>query len=289
MRQGLLAGGDAQFAVKAGERNGEYWIQNPHATRNILLLEIARQGQCDAFAGLAALGGSVLHVQTAHPGFQAGGRNDGRVADADFSRMRRASDDRADAGEREAAVDSEPEAAHRRALMHRGGRSLQVCAQRGDAFPRAARQGENRAAGEPCAGDERFDFLPGLVEPLQRDGIDLGQRNRPARQAQQVEQFEMFARLRHRPVVGGDHQQDEVDAGHAGEHVVDQFFVPRHVDEAEHRAIGKGGVGVAEVEGDAAGLFLGQPIGIHAGERLHQRGLAVVDVACGADQHGIKP
>ena len=30
----------------------------------------------------------------------------------------------------------------------------------------------------------------------------------------------------------------------------------------------------------------GKPIGVHAGERFDQRGLAVVDVTCGADDHG---
>ena len=45
-------------------------------------------------------------------------------------------------------------------------------------------------------------------------------------------------------------------------------------------------VGVAEVDGDAARLLLRQAVGIHAGEGAHQGGLAVVDVAGGADDHG---
>ena len=44
-------------------------------------------------------------------------------------------------------------------------------------------------------------------------------------------------------------------------------------------------VGIAEVERDAARLLLRQAVGVHAGERLHQGGLAVVDVAGGADDH----
>ena len=48
-------------------------------------------------------------------------------------------------------------------------------------------------------------------------------------------------------------------------------------------------VGEAELDGDAAAPLLGQPVGVDAGERLHQRRLAVVDVAGGADddpEHG---
>ena len=41
----------------------------------------------------------------------------------------------------------------------------------------------------------------------------------------------------------------------------------------------------AELDGDAALLLLLEPIGVDAGERAHQRRLAVVDVTGGADDH----
>ena len=48
-------------------------------------------------------------------------------------------------------------------------------------------------------------------------------------------------------------------------------------------------VGEAEIDGDAARLLLLQAVGIDAGQRLHQRRLAVVDMARGADDHGSAP
>ena len=45
-------------------------------------------------------------------------------------------------------------------------------------------------------------------------------------------------------------------------------------------------VGKAEVDGDAARLLLLEPVGVDAGQLAHQRGLAVIDVAGGADDHG---
>src|SRR5260370_19265141 len=60
----------------------------------------------------------------------------------------------------------------------------------------------------------------------------------------------------------------------------------RHVDESKLTPIAQVRVGVAEIDGDAARLLFLQAIGIDAGERLHQRGLAVVDMTCGADDHG---
>ena len=97
----------------------------------------------------------------------------------------------------------------------------------------------------------------------------------------------MLARLRHDAVVGRHDQQDEIDAARPGQHVVDELLVAGHVDEAEHRAIRRRQIGEAEVDGDAARLFFLEAIGVDSGERVHQRSLAVIDVACSADDHGV--
>ena len=104
----------------------------------------------------------------------------------------------------------------------------------------------------------------------------------------------MFARLRHYTIVGGDHEQGEVDAAGTGDHRVHEALVAGHVDEAEHVTGGQsaidsrgfnGNIGVAELYRYAAGLFFLQAVGVHARQRSYQRGLAVVDVAGGTDDH----
>jgi hypothetical protein len=107
-------------------------------------------------------------------------------------------------------------------------------------------------------------------DAVDRDHVDLGQRHGAAADAEQFDDFQVLAGLRHRPVVGGDDEQREVDAGGAGQHVVHQLLVPRHVDETERRR-----VGVAEIDGDAARLLFLQAVAVDAGQRLDQR--AVVD------------
>ncbi len=52
----------------------------------------------------------------------------------------------------------------------------------------------------------------------------------------------------------------------------------RHVDEAEHPPVAERLIGEAEVDGEAALLLLAQAVGVDAGQRLDERGLAVVDV-----------
>mgnify|MGYP003694321301 CR=1 FL=1 len=69
----------------------------------------------------------------------------------------------------------------------------------------------------------------------------------------------------------------------AGQHVLDEALVAGHVHDLDGQAAGLLEEGEAEIDGDAAGFLLRQPIGIGAGQRLDQRGLAVVDVPGGAD------
>ena len=49
----------------------------------------------------------------------------------------------------------------------------------------------------------------------------------------------------------------QVDSGGAGEHVLDEAFVTRHVDDAEVE-VAEVQRGEADVDRDAAGFFLGQ-------------------------------
>src|SRR5207245_3652118 len=59
--------------------------------------------------------------------------------------------------------------------------------------------------------------------------------------------------------------------------------MPGDVDDLDDEARGLLEEGEPEVDRDPARLLLGQTVGVDAGERLHQRGLAVIDVARRAD------
>src|SRR3546814_10244007 len=67
--------------------------------------------------------------------------------------------------------------------------------------------------------------------------VHLGDRHRAPADLEQVEDREMFARLRHDAVVRRDHQQAEVDPRDAGQHVAHETLVTRHVDEADDAAV----------------------------------------------------
>ena len=90
---------------------------------------------------------------------------------------------------------------------------------------------------------------------------------------------EVLARLRHHAVVGGDDQQEHVDAGGARHHRAHEPLVPRHVDDRQPPAGRERERRVAELDRDAARLLLRQPVGVDPGQRGDERRLAVVDVA----------
>src|SRR5262249_45922645 len=75
-------------------------------------------------------------------------------------------------------------------------------------------------------------------------------------------------------------------AGRARDHGLDEALVARHVDEPE-AARPDVEVGEAELDGDAALLLLLEPVGVDAGQRPDERGLAVIDVPRGAEYDGI--
>src|SRR5262249_31215183 len=99
--------------------------------------------------------------------------------------------------------------------------------------------------------------------------------------------------------VGGDDQKHKVHAAYAREHVADETLMAGDVDETEAQlgfisaaplhTIGSVELQVreAKIDCDPAALFLFQTVGINAGQRFDQRGLAMIDVTGRADDDGL--
>src|SRR5207249_11811290 len=66
--------------------------------------------------------------------------------------------------------------------------------------------------------------------------------------------------------------------------VAHEPFVPLHVHYAGDDAVAERERGESQIDGDPAPFLLFPTVGVHAGQRLDQRGLAVVDVTGGADR-----
>ena len=264
-------------------------IEDPVAPADVPGVEIMpRQLQGAALARHANRHGPVLGAQAPHPHLAAGGSEQQPVAGPHLPAVEGAGDQGADAGEGETAVDGQPAAAWT-VLSHLSHYRGQMVLQGGDALAGEGADREERLAGQRGPGEEGGHLGLSRPPPFRAYPVDFGQGDGPLVQTQQIQDLQVLAGLGHGAIVGGHHQQDEVDPRRPGHHGVDQLFVAGDIDEAQDLARGQGLVGIAQVEGDAAGLLLRQAVGVDAGEGAHQGGLAVVDMAGGPDDHGRAP
>ena len=118
------------------------------------------------------------------------------------------------------------------------------------------------------------------------DPIDFADHDSKVGDAGQSQNSQMLRRLRHWPVIGGDHQQHGVDRQHAREHVRQEPFVTRNVDEPHYRAGLQANMREAKIDGHAALFLFRQAIRIDPGQRTDQSCLAVVDMPRQSNDHG---
>jgi hypothetical protein len=86
----------------------------------------------------------------------------------------------------------------------------------------------------------------------------------------------VLLRLRFPALVGGHDEQARLDGADTGEHVAEEARMPGHVDEAHHGAGIEHRMSEPEIDGETATPLLLEAIGVGAGERVHQGGLAVI-------------
>ena len=137
-----------------------------------------------------------------------------------------------------------------------------------------------------CRRDHGFCLPRQILDSLGGSEIGLRENDDAAIDAEQVEDRQMFERLRHNPVIDGDCQKRKIDPACACEHRVNEALVAGNIDEADRLPRSRGHIGEAQVNRDAAGLLILQPVASDARQRFDQSRLAVIDVTGEADNHG---
>ena len=174
-----------------------------------------------------------------------------------------------------------------RTCTHHLGLHMQVVAQRLHAC--VAGLGsvgfKDGTVGQRGDGEDGCDFTADIGQALGQNAVGLGERYGALLDAQQLQNFKVLYGLGHHAVIGGDDEQGMVNAHGPCGHGVHEFFMARYVDDAQHIAIGQGAVGIAQLDGNAAGFLFLEAVSFHAGEGANQCGFAVVDMACGSDNH----
>ncbi|MEZ5831798.1 MAG: hypothetical protein R3D05_11515 [Dongiaceae bacterium] len=243
------------------------------------------QRQRTTLTGLTLLRRPVLHVQRTNPRLEAGRTDDHRIADRDPAGENRAGDNCPSASQRKRTINREAKPSVGRARGCLPAKIVKTLRECRDALASQSRYRQDlrvcqsgvRQGGTNLRGDRAPAVFIGEIR--------FGQGDNAARQSKQIQDGKVLTGLRHDAVIGGHNQQHEIDAGRAGQHVVHELFMARHVDEADDPAIRPRPIGKAEIEGDAARLFLRQAVGVDTGQCPHQCRLAMVDMPCGPDDH----
>jgi hypothetical protein len=227
-----------------------------------------------------------MDAESAQPRRGAGGCDRDGLANAGNARMNGPRHDDTDAMQDEGAVDrqAEPAGGRRRHIGLRQSRDAR--AQRRDALARVDGDAEHILHRDARVAKQRADFRLYLLSPRRLDLVDFCDRDGRLRNAEQIENFHMLEGLRHHAVIGSHHQQRMVHIADAGQHVPDEALMARYVDEADDPAFWQRQISEAKVDREAARLLFRQAVGIDAGERAHQRGLAMVDMSGRRDDHG---
>ena len=75
----------------------------------------------------------------------------------------------------------------------------------------------------------------------------------------------MLARLRHRPFVSGNDEQQHFHTGRTGKHIVEKALVPGDIDDPRFRTIVITQVRKAEIERHPPQLFFDEAVGVGTG------------------------
>src|ERR1700693_938171 len=144
---------------------------------------------------------------------------------------------------------------------------------------------------EKRAAQEVVHLESDYVQGFTVNQIRLSQNGNAAAYRKLAADVEVFARLWLDRVIGGNHEQHQVDATYAGQHVAYESLVAGDIYEAQAENFaaraGQIEMGEADVDRDATAFFFFQAGGVDGGQSLDQSGFAVVDVSGGAYDYGL--
>ena len=205
------------------------------------------------------------------------------VVDCELASDEGARDDGAGSFGRERSVDPQPR------TTSIGGGGCLAC----EIVESAAQISDTRAV-DAVDSDDRRAFEERVLEMLLDvhsckfceiivDKTGLGERNHAVAMPEHFEDAEMLFGLRFPALGRRDHKEAGVDGANPREHVLDEPDVTGNVDEADPAARRQSRPREAEIDGQAAGFLLGQPIRIDVRQGAYERRFAVIDMSCGRD------
>ena len=241
-----------------------------HAARELVLLD-AGEIQRDAASGAGALQSTLVGLDPANPRALRGRKDRDLIPDGEGPIHQRSRDDRAEPREREGAIDRQPRPAGVVSARRRHEDLREGAHQVVEPAPRCRGHLDERGVPERRVLKDRCDIGFREGGPFVIHEIALGERDDAAVDAEDPEDGEVLARLRHHSFVERDDQQHRVDRSDTREHVADEVLMAGDVDDTHVAAAGKLEPREAEVDRHAALALLVQAIRVYSGERGDER------------------
>ncbi len=157
--------------------------------------------------------------------------------------------------------------------------SVQFGPEFGEPLPCDSAHHDDRSSRVAGRLEELLHVRPGQLRKLAIDHVHLCEGDETGGDAQEFDDAQMLPRLRHHPIIGGHHQQEQVDAGRSRDHGLDEALVTGNVHHAEMPATGQRQLREAQLDADAPLLLFLEPVGVPTRQCFDECRLAVVDVA----------
>ncbi len=271
-RRGCV-GEQGQFGIEALGRRRETRIDDPVAAADPRLVDRG-EIQCAALSRMADVGRAMLRMEAAHAHRLVRGGETQGVAGTHAAAEYGAGDDGAVTREREDAIDRETEQAVVAARLPSARRLAQCGIERGDArIARDVRLRFEYRRAASAGGASKASISARTVSrraASARSTLVIATAPCVTPSSWRIARCSRVCGMT--PSSAATTSSGEIDAARAGRHRMDEAFVPGHVDDAEHVAVGKRGVRIAEFDRDAAGLLFLETVGVDAGQRVYQRG-----------------
>lgn len=227
----------------------------------------------------------AVDLEIAYPGLYAGRQDLCHISLGDAAFNEGTGDHGAEAVHGKHTVNGQTEGGAQVLLCGFVDQLLERLPQFGDALAGISGYGEYGLALQEGAFHLGSHIVLHHFNPLRVHHVCFGDDHKAVLDTQKGENAQVLHRLGHKALVGGYHQHGKVDAAGSGQHVFDEFLVAGHVYDARLGAVIKVQMGETQFNSDAPLLLLHQPVGVDAGEGFDQKGLSVVHMAGGADDH----
>jgi len=288
---------DADFGIETSYRGYHAGRRHPATTADLLLAQ-ATTGQVErtALAAATASADLVMHPERTHPQSQIAAGDGDEIIRPHPAVKDSTGDHQSCSLDFKGAINRHAEPGLAVTIIVRtslttsiilgAGLLLQLHTQCIHARRRYRRQRKGRPAFEQRVPAQCFKFTSYGDNPRGGNSINLADHDRATANTEQVDNRQVLAGLRHESVIGGHHQQYEIGGRQSAKCILDEALVTGHIDESDvGRGICKRQISKTNIDAETAPFFLGQSIGIDAGQCLHQTRFTVVDMPGGSNNH----